>query len=211
MLGIQPAGGKTESTFALPRLAKQRDLARLMSITTRTGDSGDTELLFAKRTRKDNPRIAACGDVDELNAAIGLARAHLHEHPTNAQLETIQKALIALMGELATLPEDKVQYSASKFDKLEADDIHQLDAWIAEYEAGGLTFKGWALPGNTVASAHLDMARTVCRRAERSSVALRLPNINKDSQAVVFLNRLSDLLWLIARSVEQSPDSCQMA
>ncbi|HCV99378.1 MAG TPA: cob(I)yrinic acid a,c-diamide adenosyltransferase [Verrucomicrobiales bacterium] len=182
-----------------------------MSITTRTGDNGETGLLFSRRTSKDDPRIAACGDVDELNAAIGLARAHLHGTSENSRLEAIQKSLIALMGELATLPEDSARYASSKFDKLAAGDIQQLDSWIAEHEASGLAFEGWALPGGTIASAHLDMARTICRRAERSTVAIRSPVTNGSSQAVVYLNRLSDLLWLMARSVEQSPESSQLA
>ena len=181
-----------------------------MSITTRTGDNGETGLLFSKRTSKGDPRIAACGDIDELNAAIGLARAHLQDTRENSRLEAIQKSLIALMGELATLPEDSARYAASKFDKLTADNTHQLDSWIAEHETSGLTFEGWALPGRTVASANLDMARTICRRAERSTVALRSVE-GDNSQAIVYLNRLSDLLWLMARSVEQSPESSQLA
>lgn len=182
-----------------------------MSITTRTGDNGETGLLFSKRTSKGDPRIAACGDIDELNAAIGLARAHLQGTRENSRLEAIQKSLIALMGELATLPEDSARYAASKFDKLTADNTHQIDSWIAEHEASGLTFEGWALPGSTVASAHLDMARTICRRAERSTVAIRSPETNESSQAVIYLNRLSDLLWLMARSVEQSPETSRLA
>lgn len=181
-----------------------------MSITTRTGDNGETGLLFSRRTSKGDPRIAACGDIDELNAAIGLARAHLQGTRENSRLEAIQKSLIALMGELATLPEDSARYAVSKFDKLTADNTLQLDSWIAEHEASKLTFEGWALPGGTVASAHLDMARTICRRAERSTVALRSVE-GDNSQAVVYLNRLSDLLWLMARSVEQSPESSQLA
>ena len=181
-----------------------------MSITTRTGDNGETGLLFSKRTSKGDPRIAACGDIDELNAAIGLARAHLQGTRENSRLEAIQKSLIALMGELATLPEDSARYAASKFDKLTADNTHQIDSWIAEHEASGLTFEGWALPGGTVASAHLDMARTICRRAERSTVALRSVE-GDNSQAIVYLNRLSDLLWLMARSVEQSPETSRLA
>ena len=182
-----------------------------MSITTRTGDNGETGLLFSKRTSKGDPRIAACGDIDELNAAIGLARAHLQGTRENSRLEAIQKSLIALMGELATLPEDSARYAASKFDKLTADNTHQIDSWIAEHEASGLMFEGWALPGRTVASANLDMARTICRRAERSTVAIRSPETNESSQAVIYLNRLSDLLWLMARSVEQSPETSRLA
>lgn len=182
-----------------------------MSITTKTGDSGETGLLFARRTRKDDPRIAACGDVDELNASIGLARANLQDTSIHSRLETTQKALIALMGELATQSEDKAQYAASSFAKLTAGDTQQLEAWIAEYESGGLTFAGWALPGGTVASAHLDMARTVCRRAERSVVAINAAESNEPSKGIIYLNRLSDLLWLMARFVDSKPGSSQLA
>ena len=115
-----------------------------MSITPRTGDTGETGLLFSRRTSKGDPRIAACGDIDELNAAIGLARAHLQGTRENSRLEAIQKSLIALMGELATLPEDSARYAVSKFDKLTADNTLQLDSWIAEHEASELTFEGWA-------------------------------------------------------------------
>ena len=88
-----------------------------MSITTKTGDDGETGLLFSRRTSKDDPRIAACGDVDELNAAIGLAKAHLQNTEFAKKLTTIQQALIALMGELATLPQDAGQYPKAQFDK----------------------------------------------------------------------------------------------
>ena len=182
-----------------------------MSITTKTGDDGETCLLFSRRTGQDDPRIAACGDVDELNAAIGLAKAHLQNTEFAKKLTTIQQALIALMGELATLPEDTKRYAASQFDKLTAIDTEKLDEWIGEMEGGGLSFKGWALPGESVPSAHLDFARTVCRRAERSVVAVLRTGTLADSQAVVFLNRLSDLLWLMARAVAKAPRKEQLA
>ncbi|MBC8245651.1 MAG: cob(I)yrinic acid a,c-diamide adenosyltransferase [Verrucomicrobia bacterium] len=181
-----------------------------MSITTKTGDDGDTGLLFSRRTGKDDPRIAACGDVDELNAALGLAKAHLQHSEFEQKVTAIQQALIALMGELATLPEDADNYAKAKFDKLTGTDTAKLDDWIGELENSGLSFKGWALPGGSVPSAHLDFARTVCRRAERSVVAVTKTEPMPDSQAVVYLNRLSDLLWLMARSVD-SPPSDQLA
>ena len=182
-----------------------------MSITTKTGDDGETGLLFSRRTGKDAPRIAACGDVDELNAAIGLAKAHLQNTEFANKLTTIQQALIALMGELATLPEDAGQYAKAPFDKLTAADTAKLDERIGELEGGGLSFKGWALPGESVPSAHLDFARTVCRRAERSVVAVLRTGALADSQAVVYLNRLSDLLWLMARAVAKAPPNEQLA
>ena len=174
-----------------------------MSITTKTGDDGETGLLFSRRTGKDDPRIAACGDVDELNAALGLAKAHLQKTEFSAKLTTIQQSLIALMGELATLPADASQYGEAKFDKLTAADTAKLDEWIGELERAGMKFKGWALPGGSVPSAHLDFARTVCRRAERSVVGVLKTGTLSDSQAVVYLNRLSDLLWLIARASDE--------
>ncbi len=176
-----------------------------MSITTKTGDDGETGLLFSRRTGKDDPRIAACGDVDELSAAIGLAKAHLEQAEFGQKLTTIQQALIALMGELATLPEDTGQYAKAPFEKLTAADTAKLDEWIDELESGGLSFKGWALPGESVPSAHMDFARTVCRRAERSVVAVLKSGSLDGSQAVVYLNRLSDLLWLMARAIDKPP------
>jgi len=115
------------------------------------------------------------------------------------------------MGELATLPEDETQYRSSAFDKLTPAESEQLESWIDELESSGLTFKGWALPGGSVASAHLDFARTVCRRAERTLVGFLKIENNAPSNAVIYLNRLSDLLWLMARSVDQPPSSAQLA
>ncbi|MDP7050394.1 MAG: cob(I)yrinic acid a,c-diamide adenosyltransferase [Verrucomicrobiota bacterium] len=175
-----------------------------MSITTKTGDDGETCLLFSRRTRKDDPRIAACGDVDELNAALGLTKAHLQQPEFAQKLTTIQQSLIALMGELATLPEDANRYAEAKFDKLTPTDTTKLDGWIGELERAGLNFKDWALPGGSVPSAQLDFARTVCRRAERSVLSVLGTETLTDSQAVIYLNRLSDLLWLIARAIDES-------
>ena len=182
-----------------------------MSITTKTGDTGETGLLFSKRASKSDPRVAACGDVDELSAAIGLAKAHLKDSPLHSRLETIQNSLIALMGEIATLPEDETKYRSSAFDKLTPAESQQLESWINELESSGLNFKGWALPGGSVASAHLDFARTVCRRAERTVVGFLKTENNAPSNAVIYLNRLSDLLWLMARSVDHPPSSAQLA
>ena len=176
-----------------------------MSITTKTGDDGKTGLLFSRRTDKDNLRIASCGDVDELNAAIGLAKAHLQKTDFVKKLTTIQQTLIALMGELATLPEDASQYAKVQFDKLTEADTTKLDEWIGELEDAGLGFKGWALPGGSIPSAYLDFARTVCRRAERSVVTVTKNESTPDTQSIVYLNRLSDLLWLIARAVDEPP------
>ena len=181
-----------------------------MNITTKTGDNGKTGLLFSRRTGKDDPRITACGEIDELNAALGLTKAHLQQPEFAEKLTIIQQSLIALMGELATLPKDAYQYAEAKFDKLTTADTAKLDAWISELEQTGLKFKGWALPGGSVPSAQLDFARTVCRRAERSVVSVMRTGTHSDSQAIIYLNRLSDLLWLTARAIDK-PTNKQLA
>ena len=175
-----------------------------MSITTKKGDTGKTGLMFSKHARKDDPRICACGEVDELNAAIGLVKPHLSDGLIFQQLDIIQKSLIKLMGEIATKPEDMKQYEQSSFDKLTSSNVKQIEEWIKKIESQGISFKDWAIPGKTISSANLDFARTVCRRAERSIVALTDQTISETSQPIIYLNRLSDLLWLMARSVEQS-------
>ena len=108
------------------------------------------------------------------------------------------------MGEIATKPEDMKQYEQSSFDKLTSSNVEQIEEWIEKIESQGISFKDWAIPGKTISSANLDFARTVCRRAERSIVAVTDQTISKTSQPIIYLNRLSDLLWLMARSVEQS-------
>ena len=134
-----------------------------------------------------------------------MAKAYLQKNDFSKKLTTIQQTLIGLMGELATLPEDANQYTKGQFVKLTSTDTAKLDEWIGELEGTGLGFKGWALPGRSVPSAYLDFARTVCRRAERSVVTVAKTEPTPNSQSVVYLNRLSDLLWLIARAVDEPP------
>ena len=195
---------KYESAFALPISIKKQESPKQMSITTKSGDTGETGLMFAKRTRKDDPRICACGNVDELNASIGIVKAHLPNTILYEQLGTIQKTLINLMGETATKPEDKTEYEQSSFNKLTASNVEQIEEWIDKLESKGISFKDWAIPGRNIPSAKLDFARTVCRRAERSVVALSDQTVSETSQSIIYLNRLSDLLWLMARSIEQT-------
>jgi cob(I)alamin adenosyltransferase len=173
-----------------------------MSIATRTGDSGTTALLYNHRVSKCHPRVEAGGALDELNAAIGFARATLHHRFVADQLFTTQKELVGLMGEVATLPEDLERYAKDGFAPLTAEMTTRLDSIVKEIESQSVSFKGWATPGATPGSAALEVARTTCRRAERRVCALfddgQLPN----SEILVYLNRLSDVLWLMARWVE---------
>jgi len=178
-----------------------------MSITTRRGDTGETDLLFGCRVQKDYPRIHAIGCVDELNAALGVVRltatgeAALHEVPL------MQKTLIALMGELATPPGQEARYAETHPQRIDAATVQHLDELVRELEkAGALQFKGWALPGEagSLSGAHCDVARTVCRRAERAVVSLNgSPEAVPNEEIVRYLNRLSDVLWLMARMEEK--------
>jgi cob(I)alamin adenosyltransferase len=173
-----------------------------VSIVTKTGDQGTTGLMYNRRVSKCHPRVQAYGTVDELNAAIGMARATASEKSLRENLEMIQKDLVALMGELATLPEDLGRYAKDGFAVLEPAMIAKLESLVKEIEAQNISFKGWATPGASVHSAALDLARTVCRRAERDVCALRESEQLANDEILIYLNRLSDLLWLFARWAE---------
>ena len=173
-----------------------------MSIVTKTGDSGTTALMYGRRVPKNHPRVEACGAVDELNASLGLARATATDDFVTRNLPLIQKDLIVLMGELGVLPEDLPRYVKDGYSLVTPAMTAKLDALVKEIESQNVTFKGWATPGATQHSAALDVARTVCRRAERRVCALKESNGPVNAEIIIYLNRLSDLLWLFARRVE---------
>lgn len=177
-----------------------------MSITTRRGDSGETDMLFGCRVQKDYPRIEAIGCVDELNAALGLVRITAQHEATKREVPLMQQMLIALMGELATPPGEEARYAESHPQRITEEVVAHLDVLVKELEtAGALEFHGWALPGaaGSLSGAHCDVARTVCRRAERSVVSLEgTPEAVPNAEIVRCLNRLSDVLWLMARMEE---------
>jgi cob(I)alamin adenosyltransferase len=180
-----------------------------MSIATKTGDSGTTGLMYGRRVPKTHPRVAACGAVDELNAALGLARATATENFVSENLFAIQKNLVVLMGEVGLLTEDSPRYLRDGYLPVTPEMTAKLDALVKEIEAQNVSFKGWATPGATVNSAALDVARTICRRAERAVCVLRETDDLPNAEIVIFLNRLSDLLWLFARWVETKSSSAQ--
>ena len=173
-----------------------------MSIATKTGDGGTTALMYGRRVPKSHPRVEAYGTVDELNAALGLARATAEQDFVRENLLAIQKDLVVLMGELSVQPEDLERYVKDGYPPVTPGMTAKLDALVHEIEAQNVSFKGWATPGATKHSAALDVARTVCRRAERRVCALNESGGLKNGEIIVFLNRLSDLLWLFARWVE---------
>lgn len=192
------------SRNARERLASGGFQANLgeMSIVTRTGDDGTTGLMYNRRVSKASPRVEAYGSVDELNAALGAARALSGRAAWQPRIIDIQKDLVILMGELATASEDRDRYVAGGFQLVTLALVEKLDAWVREVETAGVSFHGWATPGATVAAAAFDTARTTCRRAERRVVALAEAGDAVNSDIVIYLNRLSDLLWLLARQVE---------
>jgi len=173
-----------------------------MSIVTKTGDSGTTGLMFNRRVSKCHPRVEAYGAVDELNAALGLARATAERALVRASVLAIQKDLVTVMGELATAPEDLPRYQKAGFPLVTRRLTAKLDKLVKIIEAQKISHSGWATPGATTHSAALDVARTACRRAERRVCALHEAGQLRNDEIIVFLNRLSDLLWLFARRAE---------
>ncbi|MDB6121931.1 MAG: ATP/cobalamin adenosyltransferase [Pedosphaera sp.] len=173
-----------------------------MSIATKTGDKGTTGLMYNRRVSKCHPRVEAYGCVDELNTAIGMARATAEHDFVGRNLLLIQKDLVILMGELATAVEDLPRYVKDGFQLVTPELTFKLDTLVQEIEAQKITYKGWATPGASVPSATLDVARTVCRRAERRVCALQESDQLQNAEVIIYLNRLADLLWLFARWVE---------
>jgi cob(I)alamin adenosyltransferase len=172
------------------------------SIATRTGDDGTTALLYGQRVPKDHPQIEAVGAYDELNTALGTAKAADADPARRAALEAIQRDLVALMGELACAEPDAARYLESKFPKISDADLTRLDAAVAALEARGLKFDGWATPGANPRAAALDVARATARRAERRLVALPAQGRTVRPLLLCYTNRLADVLWLLAREAE---------
>jgi len=173
-----------------------------MSIVTKTGDKGMTALMYGRRVSKCHPRVETYGCVDELNAALGAARATAQHDFVRDHLLTIQHDLVIVMGELATAVEDLPRYVKDGYTLVTSQLTHKLDAVVKEIEAQSVSFKGWATPGDNLNAGALDVARTVCRRAERRVCALQEAGLLHNSEIIVYLNRLADLLWLLARWVE---------
>jgi cob(I)alamin adenosyltransferase len=173
-----------------------------LSICTKTGDQGTTGLMYNRRVPKTHPRIEAYGTVDELNAALGLARATSTQAFVTTKLLHIQKNLVDVMGELATDRTDLTRYAQDGYKIIGPEYSLELESWIKEIEAQKISFKGWATPGATPEAAALDLARTIARRAERRVEDLIQLGETENRHVQIYLNRVSDLLWLLARWVE---------
>jgi len=166
---------------------------RLSKITTRTGDKGDTGLGDGTRVPKDHPRVAAMGDVDELNSALGVLLAEALPAELRAALAPVQQDLLDLGGELSIPGHQLV-----KRERVQALEV-QLESWNEKLQP----LKEFILPGGSRAAAAAHLARTVCRRAERSLVALARQDKVSES-ARQYLNRLSDLLFVAGRILNQA-------
>ncbi|PYL40297.1 MAG: cob(I)yrinic acid a,c-diamide adenosyltransferase [Verrucomicrobia bacterium] len=168
-----------------------------MSIVTKTGDKGETSLMYGRRLSKANPRVDAYGCVDELNAALGFARSICSEKFVSERIFAVQKELIILMGELATAPQDRQRTSGEMVDR--------VTAIIVDLEKDKSLYpKDWVIPGAVPVSAALDFARTTCRRAERRVAMLIVDEKDFNPEILRYLNRLSDLCWILARYAEKS-------
>lgn len=173
-----------------------------MKLYTKTGDKGETGLYGADRVSKAHPRVEAYGTVDELNSAVGLARAHnTRSHKPDpaldADLEYLQNALFDLGADLAT--RDDSPY-AKNIARLDGDDVTRLERLIDSYQAGIPELTRFIHPGGTPAAATLQLARAVARRAERDLIRLGEVEVY-NLQAQIYLNRVSDLLFIMARAV----------
>jgi cob(I)alamin adenosyltransferase len=169
-----------------------------MKIYTRTGDTGGTALFGGARVSKADPRVAAYGEVDELNACLGAVRSQGELPAETADLlEQIQKDLFAIGARLAD-PSASIAERVTKAAVADAD-VRRLEGWIDRFEAELPPLRRFILPGGSRAGALLHLSRTVCRRAERSIVGLGADRI--DPHLLAYVNRLSDLLFVLARAV----------
>lgn len=168
-----------------------------MKIYTKTGDKGETGLFGGGRVPKDHPRVAAYGDIDELNSVLGVVRATANQQFADSLLESIQRDLFAIGGHLATPDPGRVAKSLEK-GALSPSRIAEFEQQMDEAERTLPPLRAFVLPAGSSVAASLHLARTVCRRAERSVVHLahdhEVPEL-----FIVYLNRLSDLLFTLAR------------
>ena len=168
-----------------------------MKIYTKTGDAGETALFDGARVSKSDPRVEAYGAVDELGAWLGLVRTHQPGRDLEGMLETVQRELLAIGARLAD-PRGKIAARVEKA-ALGAEAIAQVERWIDALDAELPPLRRFLLAGGSAAGALLNVARTVCRRAERRVVSLGADAV--DPAVVAYLNRVSDLLFVMARAV----------
>ncbi|MDZ4851353.1 MAG: cob(I)yrinic acid a,c-diamide adenosyltransferase [Pirellulaceae bacterium] len=173
-----------------------------MKIYTKTGDSGTTGLFGGPRVAKDDNRICAYGSIDEFNAVLGLARSMVSNPLQDEIIESAQNCLFSIGAELATPEPEKhsLKWNGES-------DVAKLEQWIDEIDGSLPPLKTFVLPGGTAAASYLHVARTVCRRAEREIVSFQKnPSVSDLSGIIIYLNRLSDLLFVMARQANALAD-----
>ena len=169
-----------------------------MSIATKHGDKGETGLIGGARVSKAELRVEAYGTVDELGAALGFARSICEDAEVRELTKAIQRELFTVAGAIASPAggaESPTTYVTPEM-------VETLTAHVKRIEATEGILSDWSLPGEHAAAASYDLARTVCRRAERAVVRLSETGVEINPQVVPYLNRLSDLLWLMGRLLE---------
>jgi cob(I)alamin adenosyltransferase len=171
-----------------------------VSIVTKTGDRGETSLMYGRRVPKSDTRVEAYGCVDELTAALGVVRALCQDDFVREQIFVTQQELIVVMGELSTLAEDRERYVSDGFKLTTVEMTERITRVIVDLEKDKSLYpKNWVIPGATAVSAALEIARTICRRAERRVGVLQQQNL----EILRYLNRLSDWCWILARYLEK--------
>lgn len=186
--------------FPQPEQAEKKMAIRINRVYTRTGDKGQTSLVGGHKVGKDHPRVEAYGDIDELNATLGLARLSLQALPEASRkrldgiLARIQNELFNLGSELATRPEELRPTQP----RIEPRHVEQLEAEIDDLNESLPELTSFVLPGGGPAGAALHLSRTVCRRAERRVVSLAAQE-PVNPEPIRYLNRLSDALFVFAR------------
>ena len=168
-----------------------------MSIATTTGDKGKTALIGGERVSKSDLRVESYGTIDELGAAIGFARSICEDAEINELAKSVQRDLFLVAGSVAN-----PNFEDAPKPYLTPEMIERLTAEVHRIEKIEGILSDWSLPGDVASAAAFDVARTVCRRAERCVVRLQENGEPVDAQAVTYLNRLSDLLWLVGRLLE---------
>lgn len=169
-----------------------------MKISTKTGDAGKTKLMFGRDVSKASQRVRAYGALDDFSATLGLARAFA-EGDTATTILKIQQDLVCLMTELATSLDDFHLLAEKNIRLLGDAELKEIETKIEVAESNGNVFAGWTQSGENQLQASLDMARARCRNAEREIVALAESEGLARGYPLVYINRLSDLLWLMAQ------------
>ncbi len=168
-----------------------------MSIATKAGDAGETGLIGGERVSKADLRVEAYGTIDELTSMIGFARSICEDAEVDELSKTIQRELFAVSGSVAN-----PLSSGREKPYVTGEMVESLTAHVNRIESIDGLLADWSLPGEHAAAAAYDVARTVCRRAERHVVRLAESGEAVDAQVIAYLNRLSDLLWLFGRLLE---------